>query len=419
MSTLDNFLQHAARIIGGDHIHRHASSANALTPSCTIEPATPSELARVLALANEHHLTVAPRGAGTKSSWISTTQPAKIVFSTRRLDRVLEHASGDLTATIEAGCTLRTLQSELQNRGQRLPLDPLWPEQATLGGIFATADSGMLRSSFGGPRDLILGVTVALADGTLARSGGKVVKNVAGYDLPKLFTGSFGTLGIITQLTLRLHPIPEATEVLHFDVEGIENLSRFIAAMTTASLYVVGVQYIATPKRSVRVSIRIEGSQEAIRSKIDRVAEAATTAGANPSSEQSPLTREDLFHEEIPFVVCRTSLLRTDLATMLASLEELSHECSLSWRFIAQHCGVGLLQLACNAPAALMQATQSIRARIASLGGTASILAYSRDLVEVLTSSPANCQPPALVRRIKETFDPNGIMNPNRFLESQ
>src|ERR1035441_10092832 len=127
-----------------------------------------------------------------------------------------EVAGGDMTATVEAGCTFQQLQQTLAEHGQRLALDPLWPDQATIGGILATNESGPLRIRFGSLRDLVIGITLALPDGTLAKSGGKVVKNVAGYDLPKLATGSLGTLGIITQAIFRLHPVPRESRTLSF-----------------------------------------------------------------------------------------------------------------------------------------------------------------------------------------------------------
>ena len=149
-----------------------------------------------------------PRGGGTKLGWGNPPMRADVVLSTARLNRVVEHAWADLTVTVEAGCTIQNLQKTLAEHGQRLALDPLWPERATVGGILATNDSGALRLRFGALRDLIIGVTLALPDGTLAKSGGKVVKNVAGYDLPKLVTGALGTLGVITRAVFRLHPLP-------------------------------------------------------------------------------------------------------------------------------------------------------------------------------------------------------------------
>jgi glycolate oxidase FAD binding subunit len=151
-------------------------------------------------------------GGGTKP-WGRAGEPPGLTIRTGALDRVLEHNAGDLTAVLEAGVPVARAQQQFAAAGQMLALDPwLGPQhEATVGGIMATADTGPLRHRYGAPRDLILGMTVALSDGTIARSGGKVIKNVAGYDLGKLFCGSLGTLGMILSVSVRLHPLPART----------------------------------------------------------------------------------------------------------------------------------------------------------------------------------------------------------------
>ncbi len=152
-------------------------------------------------------------GAGTKQAWGAPGRQTDLELHTRRLDRIFEHNAGDLTAVVEAGVPLSRARSTFAQAGQMLALDP-WlgsDEQATIGGILATGDSGPLRHRYGAPRDLVLGMTVALSDGTLARSGSKVIKNVAGYDLAKLFCGAYGTLGLILSVNLRLHPLAPST----------------------------------------------------------------------------------------------------------------------------------------------------------------------------------------------------------------
>src|SRR5947208_2316906 len=196
-----------------------------------VTPASEEDLARVVAEANRRGLKVTPRGGGTKLEWGNPPERVDLVLSTLGLSRVVEHAHGDMTVTAEAGCTYGALQMHVARRGQRLALDNLFPDRATLGGIMATNDSGALRVGFGSLRDLVLGVTVALPDGTLARSGGKVVKNVAGYDLPKLMVGAFGTLGVITQATFRLHPLPAATRTFEFAASSARQCGRFVLAV--------------------------------------------------------------------------------------------------------------------------------------------------------------------------------------------
>jgi glycolate oxidase FAD binding subunit len=177
-------------------------------------PDTFEDAAAALAAAASAGDSVQIRGAGTKLSWGTASPPATTELCTTSLDRVLEHNVGDLTAIVQAGVPLARLRAQLAGEGQMLAIDPPLgnPGQAaTVGGIIATADSGPLRHRYGAPRDLVLGTTVALSDGTIARSGSKVIKNVAGYDLAKLFTGSFGTLGIILSVSVRLHPLPLST----------------------------------------------------------------------------------------------------------------------------------------------------------------------------------------------------------------
>jgi glycolate oxidase FAD binding subunit len=168
-------------------------------------PATAADAARALAAGE----TVRPRGGGTKWEWSDAPDP-DVVLSTERLAGVVELNAGDLTAVVRAGTRLAEAQAACAEAGLMLALDPPG-HGATVGGVVATADSGPLRHRYGAPRDLLLGATVALSDGTVARSGGKVIKNVAGYDLAKLFAGSFGTLGLICEVVFRLHPLPVAT----------------------------------------------------------------------------------------------------------------------------------------------------------------------------------------------------------------
>jgi glycolate oxidase FAD binding subunit len=177
---------------------------------------------------------VRPRGGGTKLGWTPATDIPE--FDARRLNRIVEHNEGDFTAVLEAGVPLLEAQAAFGAAGQMLALDPPLGgrDAATIGGVMATNDSGPLRHRFGGVRDLVVGVTVVLSDGTIAKSGGKVIKNVAGYDLAKLFTGSFGTLGLIASVAVRLHPAPARTATLTARTDDPGALAR--AALTLAAL---------------------------------------------------------------------------------------------------------------------------------------------------------------------------------------
>ncbi|MFL5904555.1 MAG: FAD-binding oxidoreductase, partial [Solirubrobacteraceae bacterium] len=176
----------------------------AATATHSETPATAQEAAELLAAGGRVRI----RGGGTRAGWGHVMQPPDVVLSTAGLNRVVEHNEGDLTAVLEAGVPLREAQQRFAAAGQMFALDPPGTPEATVGGVFATGDSGPLRHRYGAARDLIVGITVALPDGTVAKAGGKVIKNVAGYDLAKLFTGAFGTLGLIVQVSVRLHPRP-------------------------------------------------------------------------------------------------------------------------------------------------------------------------------------------------------------------
>jgi glycolate oxidase FAD binding subunit len=175
--------------------------------------------------------TVRPRGGGTKLGWGPPSDAPD--FDTRRLNRVLEHNVGDFTAVLEAGVPLVDAQSAFAAEGQMLALDPPLGEDdaATIGGVIATNDSGPLRHRYGGVRDLVVGMTVVLSDGTIAKSGGKVIKNVAGYDLAKLFAGSYGTLGLIASVAVRLHPAPARSATLTGASDDPEGLARTAVAL--------------------------------------------------------------------------------------------------------------------------------------------------------------------------------------------
>ena len=178
----------------GGH-HRSGTRADVWASAIAVAPANSEEVAAVLRFAQENQLAVVPCGGGTKQGWGYPVAPA-LVLEMHRLNMLREHTWQDMTCTVEAGCTWSAMQSGLAQHGQYVALDPLWPERATVGGIVATNDSGALRLRYGGLRDLIIGMTIVLADGTIAHTGGKVVKNVAGYDLHKLMIGAFGTLGV-------------------------------------------------------------------------------------------------------------------------------------------------------------------------------------------------------------------------------
>src|SRR6516165_3879624 len=258
MITASAIEERLRSIVGVRHFRAATASdtVSGVEPKFVAEPASEQELAALLSSANEAQIAVIPRGGGTKLAWGNPPKRADLVLSTARLNRVLEHAWADLTVSVEAGCTLLTLEEKLAQHGQRLALDGLQPESATIGGILSTNDSGVLRLRFGALRDLVIGVTLALPDGTLASSGGKVVKNVAGYDLPKLTTGALGTLGVITRAVFRLHPLPRNTRSFTFAERDRDDTNRLILGILDSQLTPTGLQARCRPDAAPEVDIR-------------------------------------------------------------------------------------------------------------------------------------------------------------------
>jgi glycolate oxidase FAD binding subunit len=422
-------------LVGAEHVRASVSqdAIDGIIPQMVVEPGSQEEVAAALKIATSAGLKVIPRGGATKMDWgnplARTSKPGnnerensesgELILSTRRLNRVMEHAWGDMTATVEAGCTFQQFQQTLAAHGQRLALDPLWPEQATIGGILATNDSGPLRVRFGNLRDLIIGVTLALPDGTLAKSGGKVVKNVAGYDLPKLATGSLGTLGITTQAIFRLHPIPRETRTLSFAVSdtGISdggNMNALLFAIQDCSMVPTGIQVRAGSYGAPELDIRFEGTVAGCEAQIDQTEAIASGARRVESPADVWNARSALWSGTEPSVVCKVSMLPADLALFLDSIRRAS-EMRLRWRIVAQSVGVGCLRLE-GSFAALLDAVKELRNNLETRGGSFTILRGPLEIKSKLDvwGSAGDALP--LMKRIKAQFDPAGVLNPGRFI---
>lgn len=206
------------------------------TPEAAVFPGSLEEVGAVLKAAAAADVPVVPWGGGTAASVGMPAARAGLVLGLRRLHRLLEHEPGDLTATVEAGMTVAALQAALRGRGQWLSLDPPDAERATVGGVLAANASGPRRHLYGTARDLLIGLTVVTADGAVVKGGGKVVKNVAGYDLPKLFVGSYGTLGVIVEATVKLRPLPDAERLVGVRFDRLKDAAAAIRALLAFDL---------------------------------------------------------------------------------------------------------------------------------------------------------------------------------------
>ncbi|MCL6636484.1 MAG: FAD-binding oxidoreductase [Alicyclobacillus sp.] len=209
-----------------------AAGGDSPAPVAWTEPFSEEEVAEVLRLAHAHRWTVQPRGAGTQLATGNLPQPVQVVLSLARLHRLVSYSPADLVVTVQAGMPLATLAAELARSGQMLPLDPPVNPAATVGGLAATSTAGPRRLLYGSWRDQTIALRVVCPGGSIVRTGAKVVKNVAGYDMTKLFLGSFGTLGVLTEITFKLRPLPphRATCVLHGPAGAVAALRQRLAA---------------------------------------------------------------------------------------------------------------------------------------------------------------------------------------------
>lgn len=372
-----------------------------LTVSTPIAPANPQEIAAALKDASGAGLTVIPRGGGTKSAWGNPPTRTDAILSTECLNRVVEHAWSDLTVTVEAGCTVAVLQQTLAIHGQRLAIDVLWPERATIGGILSTNDSGALRLRYGGLRDLIIGVTLALPDGTLARSGGKVVKNVAGYDLPKLVTGAMGTLGVITQAIFRLHPLPQNALTLTMRSPDLATLQWLILAIQDSKLAHSALQLRSEPDAEPECNLLLEGTSGGIDAQRATLLKLAQNVALEESSNAVWGARQQLWNRS--GAVAKFSVLPGAIATTVAAIQRTSPDSAV----VAQATGLGFVRTDAS--------LNNLRTEVERGGGSLVILRQPHD-AEPLEAwgNPGDSLP--LMRAVKRQFDPQGTLNPGVFV---
>jgi glycolate oxidase FAD binding subunit len=418
-------------LVGAEHVRAGSEedAVDGVVPQAVIEPANAAEIAQALKIATDAGWRVIPRGGGTKMDWGNCLrhdgQTGELILSTRRLNRVIEHAWGDMTTTVEAGCTFQQLQQTLAEHGQRLALDPLWPERATIGGILATNDSGPLRIRFGSLRDLIIGITLALPDGTIAKSGGKVVKNVAGYDLPKLATSSLGTLGIVTQAIFRLHPVPRETRTLSFasctnTTSDAVILHDLVLAIQDCDMVPTGLQIRAASSSAendlYEIDLRFEGTAAGCEAQIEETLRMASRARHIEPPADVWNACSTLWSGAEPSVVCKVSLVPTDLGSFFNSLNKISQGPGLRWRFVAQAVGVGYLRLEASDNATLLSALEDLRKQLEVRGGSLVVLRCPLEIKSRLDvwGSAGDALP--LMTSIKARFDPTGTLNPGRFI---
>jgi glycolate oxidase FAD binding subunit len=418
-SGLDSALREKFIALVGNGYVRAATAADTVTgvqPKLVVEPGTERELAEVLRLANEAGLAVIPRGGGTKIGWGNPPVRADLILSTGRLNEIVEHAWADLTVTVEGGCTIQRLQETLAQHGQRLALDPLWPEKATIGGVLSTNDSGALRLRFGALRDLIIGATIALPDGTLASSGGKVVKNVAGYDLPKLVTGALGTLGVITRAVFRLHPLPRGTRSFSIATENAEEAQGIVLAIQDSKLAHTSLQSHSSDDARPVSNILFEGTEAGLAAQEAQLRKLCATATVSAASTSAWKAREMLWTPADPatMAMAKIGILPATLARTIQLVEQIANEKQLQWKALMYATGLGWLRLEGEA-GSLRDGLQALRGELESHGSSVVVL-HRPEKMPAFDAWGSTGDALPLMKAVKQQLDPRNTLNPGRFV---
>jgi glycolate dehydrogenase FAD-binding subunit len=400
-----------------------AAAIDGRVPRWLVTPASVDELAQVIALAHAERLAVVPRGSGSALGLGRPPRRLDVVVDLGGLDRVIEYNPDDLTITVQVGVRAGALAARLGERRQLLAMDPPGWSTRTLGGITATNASGPLRTRYGTVRDLLLGVRFVQADGVMTWGGARVVKSVTGYDIPKLMTGALGTLGVLAELTLRLHPMPEfeATALLTF--RGVGAAQEFVAALLDSTIQPGRLEYLDAraldacrlPPAAAALALSIATVEPAVRAQQAAVAALAARAHGEVSSMGATFWRTyDAARANGDDLVLRVGTLTSRLAGTLDEIHAVFGDAAA----VSGSPAIGALRIAAPMPdlAGAADGITRLRALVGEVEGSVILERAPLALRERVDPwgpvAPGNL---ALMRALKAEFDPDGVLNPGRF----
>jgi len=430
-----------SRIVGAQSVRRLAdlnspnlpqSEAFANARALDVAPLTAEQAAEVMKISAREELTVMPIGTG---GWLQAGNPmsrADLILSTRRMKTVIRHEPADLVATAEAGLTLVEFQKHLSKAGQWLPLDPPDDGGVTLGGIVATGLGGAHSFGFGTPRSYVIGMRMVLADGRVVKAGGNVVKNVAGYDLCKLFTGSYGTLGLITEITFKLRPLPNETRTVVASGPFVSlaatgrqiSADMFPVAVELLSQSMVSSLKIESKSQQCALLVRFAGSARAV---VSQTAHALKLLRGDQNNRCYALDEDQGLWQKLSAALMQTSdnlswrlsVRPGDLATFLDEIvalekDETSHV-ALSW-----HAGLGDGRLRAIARAPVyhreaVRALELLRGKVETLGGKLVLETAPLEIRNEFDAWGDFGSTAELQRRVKAQLDPQNLFSPGRF----
>ncbi len=411
-------------------------SVDGMLPRLAVIPETLEQVSQAVALANQLDFTLIPRGGGSRMNLGGMPDPFDLLLITSKLTRLLEHEAPDLTCHVEAGITLAELQAKLASKGQRLALDPPDAQQATIGGIIASNASGPKRLRYGTARDMVIGLRVVQANGEIARSGGNVVKNVAGYDLNKLYIGSLGTLGIIVEANFKLQPLPTSERTLILTFANAEDALATVIALMGSLLTPTAIELIDSnaasdmddffgltlPTDGYSLAVNFEGSAVLI----DRQMNETQLLARNNNA----LLSDDLYGEkQAEFwegvrehtqgtITCKATLLLSKMSGYLRAIKHVCEKHELEAAVVA-HAGNGILYIELrpvDATLRLVEAIKELRLLAQEAQGSMIVERCPSDLKRLINIWGEPDQSFFLMQRIKQQFDSKGTFVKGRFV---
>ncbi len=422
-------------------------SVDGIEPGAAVFPNTIEEVSNLLSAADRDGKAVVPWGGGTSMALGNLPRACDLVIGTSRLNRVLEYEPSDLTVVVEAGITLSALQEELGVRGQSLPLDPPIPDEATIGGILSANSSGPIRAYFGAIRDRLIGIKVVNPNGEVTKGGGKVVKNVSGYDMNKVYTGALGTLGIIVEAAFKLAPLFKDTRSYLIGFDTPSEAGGLAKGLRELGVTPVALQLVGGGGFGIRegyaVALQIGGVREAVERQGGMVTDLCdsngwpatdegekfwqilrkgesgyTIDGGSRGEDYWRLIRDTGRHSNSPAtMIIKATCLPSDAVTLVERLQRIGGEgMSVSGNMVN---GVvyGYWPAGESSIDELEAQVTEIRGVAAEMNGHCVVEACPRELKERIDVWGLDGTQLELMKRIKEQFDPNGTLNPGRFVK--
>lgn len=421
-----------AGVVGKDRLLTDSASlarcaVDGVLPAWVVQPRGVNDVSGLLKLAAEERLAVVPRGSGTLMGLGNPPRRLDGVLDLSGLAAVVDYEAADLTATVQCGIPLAALAARLAAHRQFFPLDPLDGSSRSVGGVLATNASGPLRYRYGTPRDLLLGVRFVQADGTVTWGGARVVKSVTGYDIPKLMVGSLGTLGVLVEATLRLHPLPEAERTWLVTFPTAERAAGLLAAILDSPLQPNRLEILSGTAAAGRsadgaaVAVSFGSVPEAVSAQGEDLVTIARREGGRVAPAEGDFWSRPWGFLAGATVVLKVAAPAAEAAALCGEIQRLATGIGITAGILGE-AGNGVLHVALSGTLSAAEWESRVigplRARVAPAGGSVVVEGAPLEVKERLDVwGPVEPATLALMKRLKGEFDPLGVLNPGRYVD--